>query len=258
MPVFSVILYSLLALLALLVLPFALRIVFYVCAWLFILFSGLCFFRKKYEKPSRFSYSLLTFGYWLICSCGRVKIHSKGTELVPSDTCFLFVSNHRSRFDNMIHVVSMKKSKIVFVSKEENFKIPLAGRFMRRNCYICLKRGNSKSAFEMVDIAASRIENKVASVGIFPEGMRSRRGGLLPFKPGVFKIAEKAKCPIVVGVTKNTEMIHKNWPWKRTDVYFEVIKVCNPEDFEGKTTGEISGEIENLVRSSLASSSLPS
>ena len=180
-------------------------------------------------------------------------IHFDGKELLPKGRRFLFISNHRSRFDHMVECLAMDDEYMAFVSKEENFRILLARRLMQRNCYISLKRGDGRSAFEMIRKSIACIKNGVLSIGIFPEGTRSLDGKLLPFKPGVFKIAEKAECPIVVGAIKGTDLVCKNWPWKRTPVHFEILKVYEPCEFKDRNTNELSDEIENLLRKSLES-----
>lgn len=248
----SIILYILLALATLILLPLIVRVVFYILVWLVLIVISLFYSpSKEYEKPSVSSHKILVFGYKIICSMGRVKIHFKGIDKLPGGKRFLFVSNHRSKFDNMVQTIAMKEENLAFVSKSANFKIPIGRRFINRNCYINLQRKQAKSAFEMVMKAQNFIQNGITSIGIFPEGTRSKTTELLPFKPGVFKIAQRANCPVVVGVTKNTEKIHKNWPFKRTDVYFEIIKVYEPEEITARNTSELASEIEGLVRTEL-------
>ncbi len=235
--------------LALILLPLAL----YLLIWIFL--SGVSLFynpKKKYKKPSAFSYGLLNFGYRIICSMARVKIHFKGKELLPQNEKFAFVSNHRSKFDNMVQAISLKKEKIVFVSKIQNFKIPIARRYIARNCYFPLERGNHRSAIEMIIASVRLIKENIASVGIYPEGTRSRDGQLLPFHPGCFKIAQKAKCPLVLGVIQGTEKIHKNFPWKKTHVYFEIIKVYKDEEIENKSTIDLAKEAESLIKEKIS------
>ena len=67
------------------------------------------------------------------------------------------------------------------------------------------------------------------------------------YKPGCFKIAVKSNCPIVVSSIYGTENIHKNFPWKRTDVYFDIIDVIYPEQYKDMNTIEIAKKVENLV-----------
>lgn len=206
--------------------------------------------KKDYEKPSNSSYNIMIFAYKIGCLLGNVRIHFSGQELLPKNQHYLLVSNHRSKFDHMIQSISLKKSeneKIAFVSKAENFKMFVGRRYIKRNCYISLERDSGRSAVKMIIEAIRLINKENCSVGIYPEGSRSKTLQMLPFHAGSFKIAQKAKCPIVVGITQGTEKIHKNWP-KKTDVYFKIVKVYKAEEIVDKNTNELSEEIENLMK----------
>ena len=89
-------------------------------------------------------------------------------------------------------------------------------------------------------------EDKV-SIGIFPEGSRSKDGQLQEFKPGAFKIAEKALCPVIVCSMKGTINIHKNWPWKKTEIYMDILDVIDPSIWKEKNTVEVSEYAHNLI-----------
>ena len=67
------------------------------------------------------------------------------------------------------------------------------------------------------------------------------------FKPGAFKIAEKAQCPILVVSTKGTFEIHKNWPWKTSHVYMNILEVIEPSVWQEKNTVEVSDYAHNLI-----------
>ncbi|MCR5400514.1 MAG: 1-acyl-sn-glycerol-3-phosphate acyltransferase [Treponema sp.] len=239
----------------------ALDLTFYILSWLFIFIVTRFYKRQKeYSAPSNFSYKLLNFGYKIICSLARVKIHynlkassSNQTVCLPEEK-FMFVSNHISKFDNMVQSLCLgNKNRIAFVSKQENFKIPIGGRLIKRNCYISLERGVGKSAIKMIFDSVRLIKENISSVGIYPEGKRSTDGKLLPFKPGVFKIAERASSPVLVGTIRNTDKIHKNFPFKKTHVYFDIIKVYTAEEINKYNTNELCAEIEKLVQNHLTS-----
>lgn len=241
----SILIYIFLALAGIL----CLYIIMHVLIWLLLAIVGLPISMKKtFDKPSKFHCKLFNLAYWSCCNVARVKIHSSGIEQVPFDKHFLFVSNHRSKFDNMIHSMVLKDTELAFISKPENFKIPIGRHFMVRGCYLPIERNNPREGLKTILRAISLLGNDAVSIGVFPEGTRSKTCDLLDFKPGCFKIAEKTKCPIVVGVTRGTEMIHKNYPWKPTHVYFDVIKVLYPQDYEGKTTVEISDLTYELIK----------
>ena len=88
----------------------------------------------------------------------------------------------------------------------------------------------------------------VVSIGIFPEGTRSKDGTLAEFKPGSFKIAQKAECPVVVCCMRGTENIAKNWPWKRTDVYMDILDVIEPQVWKEKDTVQVAAEVQNMIQ----------
>ena len=104
----------------------------------------------------------------------------------------------------------------------------------------CLNQSQSSNVFEYIK------EDKV-SIGIFPEGSRSKDGQLQEFKPGAFKIAEKALCPVIVCSMKGTINIHKNWPWKKTEIYMDILDVIDPSIWKEKNTVEVSEYAHNLI-----------
>ena len=79
---------------------------------------------------------------------------------------------------------------------------------------------------------------------VFPEGYTSKDGKLHAFRPGVFKIAQKANVPIVVCTIQNTRPIFKNLKkLKKTDVHLHLVEVIPPEEIKGLSTVELSEKI---------------
>ena len=76
-------------------------------------------------------------------------------------------------------------------------------------------------------------------------------GNLQEFKPGAFKIAEKTNCPIIICCMKGTINIHKNWPWKKTHVYMDILEVLQPSVWETKNTVEVSQYAQDLIQKDL-------
>ena len=64
---------------------------------------------------------------WILALC-RVKIHVTGLEKVPTDTEYLFVSNHRSNFDPMVQWWVLRRWRLAFVSKPSNMRKFVIGR----------------------------------------------------------------------------------------------------------------------------------
>ena len=229
-----IVLYILLSILALILL-------FFLFLWIVSLPVDI---NRFYEKDSRFYRKLLYLCTAIAVFFVRIKITVKGKEQIP-ESSYLLVGNHRSNFDPLLTWHVFKKSNLSFISKPENFHVPIFGKYVRRICFMGIDRSNPRQSMRVINAAADLIRCGEVSVGVYPEGKRSFDGTLLPFHKGVFKIALKANCPIVVVGINGTEKIHKNAPFKRTDVDITVLNVINPA---GKTTVEL----EETVRSLLA------
>src|SRR3989475_7373792 len=70
--------------------------------------------------------------------------------------------------------------------------------------HIPIDRAARKKAFEAYDEAARTIQRGTSSIGVFPEGTRSRTGELLPFKNAPFGLAIAAQVPVVPVYVGNT------------------------------------------------------
>ncbi len=202
---------------------------------------------KPCERPVRFFKFLVNYTAEILLNFARVKTVATGLEKIPTDRRFLLVSNHRSNFDPFPVIVKLKDCGLMFVSKPENFKIPIAGAFAHKCCYLPIDRENARKAMRTIRKATDFVKEDIASVAIYPEGTRSKTGELLEFKDGVFYIAKKSNCPIVVLTVENTEKISQNFPFRGTTLHMEVLEVLEPESFADKTTHEISEQVRSIM-----------
>ncbi|MGM9630180.1 lysophospholipid acyltransferase family protein [Butyricicoccus sp.] len=217
--------------------------------WLFLAIVSLSIQKQRdYDAPSPFYYRLLNSGYRFLCSCGRVRIHVSGIEKIPTDRRFLLISNHLSRFDPMVQSIALGENRIAYISKPENFSIPVGGRFVKRCCYLPIDRDNVRNAIGTIKKAAGQIASGAISVGVYPEGHRGSSYELQEFRTGCLNTALLAKCPIVVTTISGTEKIHRNFPFRHTDVFFDVLDTVDPY---GKRTVDLSQEFRLMMQEQL-------
>lgn len=201
---------------------------------------------KPQEKPSKFWLWHLHAVADLLVFYARADVSISGTELIPKDTRYLMVSNHRSLADPVAMVNKMPKEEITFVSKPGNLKIPIIGKVMHKCGCLPLDRENNREALKTVKAATEYINKDYCSVVIYPEGTRSKQEGMLPFHAGSFKIAQRADVPVVVVALRNTDKVIHNFPLKKTNVYIDVIGVIDAgyvKEHKTKDTAQLAQEM---------------
>lgn len=222
---------------------------------LYVLFLGICCLfvspKKEYEKNSPFYRFLLNSATAAAMKLLRIKIHVTGMEKLPKDQKLLFVCNHRSNFDPLITWHILKDWQIAFVSKPSNFKIPFFGRIIRKCCFMAIDREDPRKAIVTINKAAELLKREEVSVGIYPEGTRSKKGELLPFHNGVFKIAQKANAPIAVLSITGTETIHNLTPFQASHVYLDVLEVLPAENIKATRTEMIGTAVKHLIETNI-------
>lgn len=226
-----------------------------ILVFLYVLFLIICAqmvdIRQEYNTDSRFYRALLNGATAIALWAIRIKVQISGLEKIPREGRLVFVSNHRSKFDPIITWYIFRKWQIAFLSKEENFHVPIFGRIIRKCCFMAIDRENPKEALKAINRAAGLLKQNAVSIGVYPEGTRSKSGGLLPFHNGVLKIAQKAQVPIVILAIDGTERIAKNFPFWKSTVYLDVIDVIPAETVCSTRSSVLGGQIWSKLENKL-------
>jgi 1-acyl-sn-glycerol-3-phosphate acyltransferase len=207
--------------------------------------------KKTYDQDSRYYRFLLYSATACMMKLLRIHVTVKGESLFPKEGRFLLVCNHRSKFDPILSWYLFRKQQLAFISKPENFKVPIFGRIIRRCCFLPIDRENPRNAIQTINRAADLLKRDVVSVAVYPEGTRSKDKTLLPFHNGTLKIAQKANLPIVVAVVQGTETIAKNYPLHRSYVTIELLSVIPAETVVSERTSVLGDEIHLQMQNKL-------
>ncbi len=220
---------------------------------LFILWSLVVDKKKRVENIHNSHRRFLLVTIKLYLQLVNAHIHLTGAEKIPDDGKFLFVGNHISSYDPIVTILALRKKNLAFVSKKENFDVTFAGSYIHKAGCIPLDRENNREAVKAINAAVKNITDGICAMGIYPEGWVNKTGeGLLPFRSGSFKIAKKAKVPIVIATTANTRKIEPNFKkLKRTDVYLEIVDIIPYEKIADLKTGEISEMVYEIMFNAL-------
>jgi 1-acyl-sn-glycerol-3-phosphate acyltransferase len=115
-------------------------------------------------------------------------------EHISPRKVYMIISNHQSIADTIVLCHLQKHMK--WVSKTENFRIPILGWLMRLNNYIEVDRADPTARHTLLKDCEITIE-RGSSVLMFPEGTRTRDGEIGAFKEGAFKVAQQFQIPIL-------------------------------------------------------------
>ena len=164
------------------------------------------------ERKSKSSLWLVQKAFGIILFLSGTKVDVIGRENIPDDQPVLYVGNHRSYFDIVIGY-RLIKGECGFIAKKEMEKIPFLRRWMKNIHCLFLDRKNIKEGLKTILAGIDKVKHGI-SIWIFPEGTRNRDAGMMDFKEGSMKIAEKTDCPIIpVAMTGTAEIFEKHIPW---------------------------------------------
>ncbi len=162
------------------------------------------------------SLRIVQWAFKVILFFTGTKLTIIGEDRIPKDQAVLYVPNHQSYFDIVI-TYSRCPGLTGYVSKDFMEKIPLLSNWMKHLYCLFLDRSDMKAGLKTILTGIDYIKNGI-SICIFPEGTRNPHPeeGLLPFKEGSLKMAEKTGCPIIpIAITGSQNIWEKHMPFMR-------------------------------------------
>ena len=208
------------------------------------------------EKPQKYDskfYRTLSHLYIdAIMKVAKVHLHTTGMEQVPQDGRFMLVCNHVHDSDPVMLLTAFRDSQLAFISKRENKTMPFVGKLMHKMLCQLINRENDRAALKTIQECIRLIKEDEVSIAVFPEGYIHDDRLFHPFRPGVFKIAQRTKVPIVVCTLHNTLTVFQNaFQLKRSDVQMNLLAVIQPEEYAGITTVELANRIHDMMAEDL-------
>ncbi len=130
-----------------------------------------------------------------------------GRENAPAEGPLIVASNHLNNGDPPVIALAFSRLP-TFMAKREMMGWPILGPAFRIFGAFPVSRGGADlSAIH----AATELVNEGKMLVMFPEGTRSRTGGLTKGHPGTALIALRTGAPIIPFAITGTEQI--SWPW---------------------------------------------
>lgn len=229
---------------------------FLSCVILLALFVLICGQIVDTEKPqkedSKFYRGIVNLLAELAVPVLLLRVHTQGLEKTPKDGRFMLVCNHLFELDPLPLLRYFPKSQLTFVSKRENGKKFLLGKYMHKLICPLMNRENDREALKTILQCIDIIKEDKASVAVFPEGYIKADHKLHHFRSGVFKIAQRTQVPIVVCTLQNTQYWMGNLKrFRKTDVHLHLVDVVTPEQYAGMSTVELGNMIYEMMAKDL-------
>ncbi len=140
-----------------------------------------------------FLYSFMV-GLFAVCARLIYFIRIEGRENIEPGKNVVLMGNHQCIFDPLCLAMCVPDREIHFMGKKELWNNKILGWAFTKVHGFPVDRGN-------VDMAAIRTAMGVLkegnTLGIFPEGTRSRTGHMLPLLGGASMLAFKSGCDVV-------------------------------------------------------------
>lgn len=162
------------------------------------------------------SLRIVQWAFKVIIFLAGTKLTVIGQEHVPKDQAVLYIPNHLSYFD-IILTYSRCPGLTGYISKDVMKKIPLLSSWMKRLYCLFLDRSDMREGMKMILTGIEQIKNGI-SMCIFPEGTRNPHpeNGMMHFKEGSLKMAEKTGCPIIpIAISNSHNILESHMPFIR-------------------------------------------
>ena len=172
---------------------------------------------------------LRKFILWLLTQLFRwiMNLEVHGMENVPLEGALIVASNHITNFDVIPMQLALPRV-IFFMGKAELFKFPLVD-IVLRNCGAFPVYRGEKDAWAVRH--ARQILDHRQTLGMFPEGHRSKGQGLGAAKTGAARLAIEAGRSILPMTIIGSDQFFKSFPHRtRVTVTFLPLLLPSPND----------------------------
>ncbi len=182
-----------------------------------------------------------------------IRVTVTGAENVDWSRAYVVMGNHQSILDPFVVLPAFPRRPIA-IEKVENLKLPVYGWLTRAWGNIAIKREDREHAIAGVESAKERLAAG-HSIGIMPEGTRTKDGSIGPFKKGGFHLALGAGADILPFTIKGAfEVVARDgWQVGRTPIEVTFLPPIATSDYSRETLDDLIARVRDVVETNYRS-----
>ncbi len=181
---------------------------------------------------------------------GRVEVETHGVENLPKEDGFMLYPNHQGMFDVLVFLQSCPRP-FAYVIKKEAANLILLKQVGAALGSYSMDREDVRQSMQVINAVAEEVKNGKNFL-LFAEGTRSKKGNeLLEFKGGSFKIATKAKCPIVPCALIDSFKPFDESSIDKMTVQLIYLEPMYYEEYKDMKTQEIAAEVKSRIEAEI-------
>lgn len=223
-------------------------IVFIVLILVFVIFI---YAFEKTNKKALWKHNIVhVYSMYLFRFFNRVILKVTGKENLPKDYNFVVYANHIEYIDPLFVKQIYNKFPLSFIAKEPLFEYPVLKNLLLSLGAIPITKYADRSALKTILQAIKQVKEG-QPMGIFPEGKRTYSNDLIEFKPGSFKLAQKAKADISPICLYNFHDLAKKPRILPTKVYVHILPIIKYDDFKDMDSKTLASYVFDIINTQM-------
>lgn len=179
----------------------------------------------------------------------KVKINVVGTENIPEEPC-LFVANHQSYLDIPVFTAAIDR-QMGFIAKKSLSRLPAFGKFIYYVRSVYIDHDDARGAVKVIEKGIEHLDMGF-SMGIFPEGRRSKGPEMQEFKKGSLRLATKPGVPVVpVTISGTYKIFEQQGYFIPGEVEFYIHPPIETKGMAKREANGLAETVEKIVKEKL-------
>lgn len=182
-------------------------------------------------KARAYVHAFISTGIKVVLYLTGIRVHVEGAENFPQDPKkpFLLVSNHQSAWDPVMLITFLPRIVGFYSKKSVLWFFPVNIWMISIGC-VFIDRKSPRAAMKSIEKGINMLKEG-NSIGIFPEGTRSKGGDMNSFKKGSFRLAfQSGACILPVMISGTYKLWEIKGSVKPTDVYIKIYPTIETKD----------------------------